>query len=317
VHVDSTGDKIISPYYESSEFVKKVLDYRKADKQVSTYGLSFLKNVEDDGRIYTSLNISLAETGRDSSSSPNLQNIPNDKERRKCFVAGDGRDLVLYDYSGQEACIFAYNTQDPIIIEIINSGKKLYLEWARLAFDEIVVKDTPRYKNVKALVLGLMFGLTPYGFARDENIDIEIADDMYKKSFEAFPVAAKWIKEKQARNAGFSTTIIGRKIHLHPYDHQWKNNSLNNPQQGSASDMIKVAMKRFRRTEFYQTFYPTKDVFLVLQVHDEIVANPTKKVSKECASILQSVMIETAEMMHPGIKGNVSGGIINNWSEKE
>jgi DNA polymerase-1 len=317
ISVSSTGEDVIRPFYTTDEFVKKILDYREAEKQASTYGLSFLKNVEDDGRIYTSLNIAKAITSRDSSASPNLQNIPANPERRKCFIAGDGRKLILYDYSGQEPNIWAYLTQDPTLIEILNSGKKLYPEVARLAFDEILTKESPRYKLIKSLVLGLMYGLSPYGFARDNGVDMAVAEDMFNKFFLAFPVAAKWMKDKTSRNAGVSLSVVGQRCHLHPYDHQWKTNSLNNPMQSTGASMIKIAMKKFRKSEFYQKHHPENIVNLILQVHDEIVVECVAEYAEECASVLKSVMIETAEMMHPGIKGNVSGGIIENWSEKE
>lgn len=315
--VPSTGDEILSPYYDKFEFVKDILDFREAQKQVSTYGLNFLNNVESDGRIYTSLNIALAETGRDSSSSPNLQNIITGTEHRKCFIAGEGNVLVLKDYGGQEANIFAYNTQDPKLIEILNSGKKLYIEIAKEIFEKDVKKDTPEYKQAKALFLGLIFGLSPYGFARDNKVDIDTAQMMYDKFFETFPVASQWIKEKQSRNIGISKTILGRTIHLHPYDWQWKNNALNNPQQGTASEMIKGAMKRFRKTDFYKEHYPKREVFFVLQVHDELIVETKKELAEECERVLEKIMIETAEMIHPGIVGNVSGGIIECWADKE
>lgn len=315
--VDSTDDDHIRPFYETNEFVNNILDFRKAEKQVSTYGLSFLKNVEDDNRIFTSLNISQAETGRDSSSSPNLQNIPKEKRRRRCFIAGDGRKLVLYDYSGQEINLFAFITQDPILIEIINSGKKPYIEIARMAFDEIIVKDSLRYDVVKALVLGLMYGLTPYGFARDNDVSQEVAESMYKKVFEVLPVSAKWIKEQQSYNRGITKTILGRKCHLHPYDRQWKNNALNNPMQGSGADMIKLAMKRLRKTEFYKLHHPTGKLNIVLQIHDEIVVDVDEKLAIEWGGIQRNTMIEVAESIHPGIRGGVSGGILDNWSQKD
>jgi DNA polymerase-1 len=315
--LESTDDDHIRPYYDTNPFVKDILDFRKAEQGVSKYGLPFLKNVEEDGRIYTSLNIALASTGRDSSSSPALQNIEATKERRKCFIAGEGKVLVLYDYSGQEANLFAYNTQDPLLKEIINSGKKLYLEVARMAFDEIVVKDSPRYKIIKALVLGLMYGLTPYGFARDNGVSKEVAEDMFERFFDAFPVAAQWIHAKQARNMGVSKTIIGRSIHLHPYDNQWKNNSLNDPQQGSAGDMIKLAMKKLRKTEMYKKYHPDNKLNLILQVHDEIITEVVKELAEEWSLIMKQIMIDVAESLHPGIRGGVSGGIINTWAEKE
>ena len=315
--VESTGDDVISPHYESNEFVKKILDYRKANKQVTTYGLDFLDYVEEDGRIYTSLNIGLATTGRDSSSSPNLQNIPTRTKHRECFIAGKGKKLILYDYSGQEANIFAYLTQDPKLIEIINSGKKLYLEIAKEAFNEILTKESPRYKVIKALVLGLMYGLSVRGFARDNDVDEDTAQVMFDMFFETYPVAHQYYKNMISQNRGVSKSILGRTAHLHPYDWQWRTHSLNNPMQMSAGDMIKGAMKKFRRTEFYKKYYPTKQVCLILQVHDEIIAEADEHLAEECASVLKKCMIETAEMIHPGIVGNVSGGIIENWSQKD
>lgn len=447
IKVESTDDKSIRGYAEKSKFVHDILEYRKADKQVSTYGLSFLKNVEDDGRIYTSLNISLAETGRDcvhvsteldtkdgplsigdlnledrtywvrthtgkyrrilrriykgmeemykvitekgytimctmghrfltldgdwkhlyqlgegsylmtkgisgmdeiiliipvgkqdvwdievdqdhsyyangfinhnSSSSPNLQNIPGAKERRKCFIASEGKVLVLYDYSGQEVNIWAYLTQDPIIKEILASGKKFYLEVARLAFNEILTKESPRYKVIKALVLGLFYGLTPYGFARDNEMDVEEAEKMFNAFFDAFPVSAEYVQRMQSRNTGKSFSIIGRTCHLHPYDISWKNNALNSPMQSSAGDMIKLAMKKMRKSEFYQKYHPDNKVNLLLQVHDEIITEVVVELAKEWEGVMRQIMIEVAESLHPGIKGGVSGGIIQNWSEKE
>ena len=315
IDTESTGDKEVSKFADNP-IVRKILDYRIAAKRVSTYGLPYLQYVESDGKIYTSLNISQAETGRDSSSSPPLQNILKDLDYRKCFIDGDRRKLVIYDYSGQEANIFAYVTQDQKLIDIINSGKKLYIEIARMAFDEIVTKESPRYGIIKALVLGLMYGLTPHGFARDNEVELEVAQDMFDRFFAAFPDAAKWVKDQQSHNRGFTRTILGRKGGLHPYHSQWKTNALNNGMQGSGADMIKLSLKAFRKTDLYQKYYPTGDVYIVIQVHDEIIVNCAERLAKETAEALSGCMNDVANRMHPGISSRVSGGICDNWSEK-
>lgn len=335
LELESTDEDHIRPYYETNEFVKDILDYRKAEKQVSTYGLSFLKNVESDDRIYTSLNIGLAESGRDSSSSPNLQNIPKDKERRACFVAGHGKKLVLYDYSGQEAGTWAFITGDEKFAEIINSGKKLYIEVARIAFNETITKGTARYDVIKALVLLLMYGGTPYGFAKNNREElmkfvdqsltgkeldkaiVELATEMYNQFMEGFPASARWIEEQQKFNRGVAKTILGRRGHLHPYSRQWKNNALNTPNQGSGADMIKLAMKNLRRTEFYKKYYPEGKVCILLQVHDEILTEVDEDLAEEWSEIQQRVMIEVAESLTPGVRAHVEGGVIDNWSEKK
>jgi len=333
--LESTDDDHIRPYYDTNEFVKDILDYRKSEKQVSTYGLSFLKNVEEDERIYTSLNIGLAITGRDSSSSPNLQNQPHDPERRKCFVAGKGKKLVLYDYSGQEAGIWAFVTGDEQFKDIINNGKKLYIEVARIAFNEEIKKDTDRYKIIKALVLGLMYGLTPYGFARDNREKLEkfipqglsskakdeailaLADEMFESFMQAFPQSASYIQKLTSVNQGLSYSILGRKCHLHPYDRQWKTNSLNNPMQATGADMIKLAMRNLRKTDFYKKYYPEGRVAIILQVHDEILTEVDENLAEEWSAIQKKVMIDVAESLTPGIVGGVSGGIIDDWSQKD
>lgn len=314
--VEGTDEKTLA-HYTDIAFVRDLLEYRKAKKQVSTYGLDFLEYVEEDSRIYTSMNIGLAETGRSSSSSPNLQNIPSTPERRKCFVAGEGKLLCLFDYSGQEANLWAKVSGDTQIAEIINSGKKLYLEVARLALHEEITKEHPRYKKIKAMVLGLFYGLTPYGLAKNEDMEVEEAEAMFEAFFRAFPVSANYIKKTQSRNPGISKSVLGRKCHLHPYDRQWKNNALNNPMQSSAADMIKLAMKRLRSNKFYKENYPLGKLEIILQVHDEIISEVDVDIAKEWEQIMKTTMIEVAEAIHPGIKGNVSGGLISNWSEKE
>lgn len=315
--LESTDEDHLLPYVDKIDFVKDMLDFRKAEKQVSTYGLKFLKNVEEDGRIYSSMNIGLAITGRDSSSAPNLQNQPNDPARRKCFVAGRGKKLCLFDYSGQEAGIWAYATQDEKFIDIINNGKKLYIEVARIAFNEEIKKGTDRYKVIKALVLGLMYGLTPFGFARDNKVEIEVAEEMFNKFFEGFPQSKAYVDKMTSRNTEMSYSMLGRKCHLHPYDRQWKTNALNNPMQATGSDMIKLAMKKLRQTEFYKEYHPKGRVNLILQVHDEILAEVDADLAEEWSEIQKKVMVEVAESLTPGVRGGVSGGILDNWSEKD
>ena len=314
--VESTGDKEVAKYRDEYPIVATILDYRIAYKRVSTYGLSYLKYVEPDGKVYTSLNISQAETGRDSSSAPPIQNILKDEDYRKCFIAGKGRKLSIYDYSGQEANLFAFITQDTKLIEIINSGKKLYIEIAKIAFNETVKKGSARYKVIKALVLGLMYGLTTYGFSRDNEVDMETAEKMFNKFFEAFPISARWIKDQQSHNREVTYTILGRKGHLHPYDHQWKTNALNNPMQGSGADMVKLAMKAIRHTDLYKKYYPTGDLCIVMQVHDEIILNCAESISNEVAEMHSKCMNDVANSIHPGIISRVEGGICDNWSEK-
>ena len=247
IQVESTGADELEPFAGQNEFVDMIIEYRHAAKRVSTYGTSYLKYVEEDGRIYPSLNVIGTTTGRNSCRNPNLQQIPRAKEYRERFVAGYGRKLIVADYNAQEVRIFAHICQDEGLISIFQSGKDVYCEIALHSFHEVITKkeNKERRNVVKALVLGLIFGLTPFGFARDNKMEVEDAEEMYNAFFEAFPKAKQWVDEQQKRNKGITRTILGRKSHLHPYNPKWENNALNNPMQGSGADMTKLAMKEY------------------------------------------------------------------------
>lgn len=316
IEVESTDEKTLMQH-AGNEFITDILEFRKAKKQVSTYGLDFLEYVESDSRIYTSMNIGLAVTGRDSSSSPNLQNIPSEKERRKCFTAGEGKVLCLYDYSGQEANLWVHFSGDEKIAEIINSGKKLYIEMGRESFHENITKEHPRYKKIKSAILGMFYGLTPYGYSKNENIPLEEAQEIFEAIYEAFPQTKAYIDKMQSRNPNYVKSVLGRKIYVHPYDRNWKNDVLNFPMQSSGSDMIKIAMKRLRNSDMYKKYHPLGKVSIILQVHDEIVTEVDKDIAEEWSVLMKTIMVDVANVMHPEVQGNVSGGIIQDWSQKD
>lgn len=313
--IDSTGDDVIRPYYDTNEVVKDILDYRNAAKKVSTYGMSFLKYVEPDGRIYTSLNVALAISGRDSSSSPNLQNILKDDEYRACFIAGKGKKLVIADYSAQEIRIFSYRTQDPKLIEIVKSGKDIHCEIARIAFNEnITKKDKKRRGQIKGLIFGLIYGLSPAGFARDNDMDVESAQEMFDKFFETFDVAAIWYKETKYTKAEFIRTALGRKIWLHPYSYKRQTLALNCYMQGTGADMTKLAMKEFRQVN--KQLIDERKVGIILPVHDEIVVWCVADLAEQVEDALRYRMISVAERIHKGIPAEVGSKICDNWAEK-
>lgn len=315
LNVESTGDDAISPYRETNEVVASILEYRVAAKKVSTYGKSYMKFVENDGRIYPSLQVIGAASGRNSCRSPNLQQIPRLAEYRECFIAGHGRKLIIADYSAQEPRIFASICKDPQLMEIFNSGKDIYCEVARVAFNEsITKKDKERRNQIKALVLGLIYGLSPYGFARDNEVSQEVAEEMFNAFFDAFPVAAKWVQDQQLFNKGFTRTILGRKCHLHPYNAQWKRNALNNPMQGSGADMTKLAMKEFRKVN--KELLQQDKVGIILPVHDEIILWCVEEIAEDMKKSLEDCMIRIAEMVHVGIPAVVEAHIGTSWSDK-
>jgi len=315
INVDSTGDEVISPFREESELVSTLLDYRNYAKKSSTYGKDYLQFVESDGRIYSSLNVIGTATGRFSSRSPNMQQIPRGEEYRRCFIAGDGKKLVIADYSSQEPRIFAYLTQDDKLMEIINSGQDIYCSVADFAFGEkITKKDKERRNQIKSLVLGLMYGLSPYGFSVQNEVDIETAQEDFDKFFAAFPKAATWVKNKQNYNPRLTKTILGRKCHLHPYNSQWKRNTLNNPIQGGGADMVKLAIREFRKSCI--TKFGSDRVGIILPVHDEIVVLCDEGIAEQVKVCLEDTMISVGEKIHKGIKASVEAHVADSWAEK-
>lgn len=300
---------------EGEEFLEKMLKYRESAKKSSTYGVEYLQFVEDDGRIYSSLNVIGAQSGRMSSRSPNLQQVPRSEEYRKCFIAGNGRKLVIADYSSQEPRVFAYLTQDEKLIEIFNSGKDIYCEVARFAFGENITKaDKERRNQVKSLVLGLMYGLSPYGFSIQNEVDLEVAQEDFDRFFAAFPRAAEWVRARQTVNTGHTVTVLGRKCHLHPYDSQWKRNALNNPIQGTGADMVKIAMRNFKRENL--EMFKSNLVGIILPVHDEIILWADESVAEDVKVKLETCMISVAERIHRGIPASVEAHVADSWSEK-
>ena len=322
LEVDSTGDDILNGMLLSAdcsapdrEFIEQIIQYRGAAKKASTYGKEYLKFVEADGRIYSSLNVLGASTGRLSSRSPNLQQIPRGHEYRECFIASKGSKLIIADYSSQEPRIFAALCGDENLINIFKSGKDIYCEVAREAFDEEITKaDKERRTQIKALVLGLIYGLSPYGFARDNEVDQETAEDMFSRFFAAFPKAAQWVKERQQINTGFTKTILGRRCHLHPYNAQWKRNALNNPIQGTGSDMLKLAMREFRA--IHKNDLEQGLVRIVLPVHDEIILECLEELADDMKAALENVMISVAEKIHVGIPASVEAHVADSWADK-
>lgn len=314
INVESSGDEVLQMYAGDS-FVDKIITYRQSAKRASTYGRAYMKFVDEDGRIYTSLNVIGASSGRFSSRSPNMQQIPRDKSFRECFIAGYKKKLIIADYSAQEPRIFASITKDEKLIEIFNSGKDLYCEVARLAFDEIITKkDKERRNQIKALVLGLMYGLSPFGFARDNEVFQEVAQDMFDRFFEAFPTAANWIHNQTLTNGGVAKSMLGRKGHLHPYNRQWMRNALNYPMQSSGADMVKLAMKEFRKQ--YKTLLEENKVGIVLPVHDEIILWVVEELADEMKVNLENVMCKIAEMIHVGVPASIEAHVADSWAEK-
>lgn len=315
--IPDTGEKSLSEIADKCELAKDVLEFRRASKVASTYGLKFVENfVERDGKIYSDFIQIGAETGRSSSRNPNIQNQPNDPDYRECYIPDEGHKLVICDWSTQEPRFAAYLSGDERLKEIFNSGGDLYIGVARHIFGEEIEKHDPRRKAMKALVLGILYGMGYKSLAARLEISEDLAEGYINKFFESFPGMTSYV-ERQRNSGDFVVTVTGRKIWMNKYNNQWKRNCLNAPIQGSSADAMKLAGIRF--IEEWEKFSNCK-VYdsspLLLFVHDEIVAQFPSDIAEAGMQILKKVMIDVAEELHRGIRGNAEAFVGSSWAEK-
>lgn len=309
----STDAEALEEIADKCAFAKELLTYRTYAKRASTYGKKFIEDyVEEDGRIYGDIFQMGAETGRTSSRSPNLQNQPHESEYRSCFVADKGNCMVIADWGSQEPRIAAYLSQDERLIEILNSGKKLYIEIARDVFGREITKEMEEYKHIKSTVLGIFYGMSAQGLSVRLGISEDEADHMIKTILKTYPGIQEYIDE-QSKAGDYVQSVYGRKIWLNKYNNQWQRNALNAPIQGSAADAMKIAAYRFVN-ECDEEIYLNSP--LKLLVHDELVLEIEEGNTEWAKKTLESVMIEVAEEIHDGIKGSVEVFSGSNWSAK-
>jgi DNA polymerase-1 len=262
-------------------FLQHLLSHRDATRlKVTVDGL--LNSVASDGRIHTTFNQTIAATGRLSSTEPNLQNIPirTDAGRRirDAFVVGKGyEELMTADYSQIEMRIMAHLSQDDGLIEAFKTGEDLHSFVASRAFSVPIDEVTPELRRrVKAMSYGLAYGLSAYGLAAQLKISTEEAKVQMEQYFDRFGGVRDYLRDvvDQARKDGFTSTVFGRRRYLPELDSSNRNvreaaerAALNAPIQGSAADIIKVAMIEVDKA--------LKDAGLksrmLLQVHDELL----------------------------------------------
>lgn len=317
-NVKSTNEDDISPYAERCEFIRDVLEFRGKSKAASTYGKSWVERglIESDSRIYSDFKIIGASTGRFSSSSPNVENIPvrETPEFRKCFIAGKGNILVDADWSSQEPRVAAYLSQDEKLIEIFKEKKDVYIEAARLMFGwELDKKDPRRALRMKPTVLGASYGLTEFGMEKKYEVPKEEGKKLLDTFFHTFSGMREW-KEKQQKIKTYVETIYGRKFWLNPYSRGSENNALNSPVQGSGGDGIKLAGYYFQ--DIVNKIQEYKDkIWIINFIHDEILVECDEHLKDWVVSTLKQIMINVAEEMHDGIPADVEINTGYSWHE--
>ena len=318
----TTDAEALQGLYEKTEhpFLQHLLEHRDATRLKTTVD-GLVKSIAADGRIHTTLNQTIAATGRLSSTDPNLQNIPIRTEEgrriREVFVVGSGyAQLMTADYSQIEMRIMAHLSGDAGLIEAFNTGEDLHNYVASRAFGVPIGEvDQELRRRVKAMSYGLAYGLSAYGLAQQLRISTEEAREQMEAYFARFGRVRDYLREvvDQARKDGYTSTILGRRRYLPDLssDNRQRREmaermALNAPIQGSAADIIKVAMLGVHRALEAAQLRSR----MLLQVHDELIIELAEGERAEVERIVREQMGSA----HPlDVPLEVSVGVGGSW----
>ena len=318
-----TSEDTLEGLRHKHDIVGKILDYRGLKKLLSTYidTLPLLINPKT-GRIHTSFNQTVTATGRLSSSNPNLQNIPirneDGKEIRKAFIPEEGCKFFSADYSQIELRIMAHLSGDHNMIEAFREGNDIHAATASKIF-KIGIDDVTREQRSKAKTanFGIIYGISVFGLAERMNVPRSEAKELIDGYFQTYPQIKEYMDKsiERARQNGYIETIFGRKRYLPDINSHnafvrgyEERNAINAPIQGSAADIIKVAMIRI-----YERFQAENiQSKMILQVHDELNFSVLKEEEEKVQNIVIEEM-EKAYSMQVPLSADCGWG--NNWLE--
>ncbi len=318
-----TSEEVLQRLTHKHPIVEKVLEYRGLKKLLSTYVEALPKLVDKKtGRIHTSFNQAIAATGRLSSNNPNLQNIPIREERgreiRKAFVPEDGYIFFSADYSQIELRLMAHLSRDKGMISDFLSGNDIHAATASKIFGVDIENVTREMRGrAKTANFGIIYGISSFGLSERLTIGRREAKELIDGYFASYPGVRLYMDEsiKKAREKGYVTTMFSRRRYVHDIHSRnqvvrgnAERNAINAPIQGSAADIIKIAMIRIYE-KLKAGKYRSK---MILQVHDELIFEVFES---ELEKIKKMVLHEMADAATLEIPLKVDWGIGKNWLE--
>lgn len=276
----STNAKVLSDLARDHEIVRLILDWREKSKIKSTYLDTLGPLRRGDGRVHTTYNQTITATGRLSSSDPNLQNIPTRSELgrtvKTAFSAGEGSVFLAVDYSQIELRLLAHLSGDEHLVRAFNEGEDFHAETAARVFGVPVSEVTPDLRSrAKAVNFGIVYGQQAYGLSQSLHISMTEARDMIDRYYEAYPGVRTFLDNvvARAKQTGYAETMYGRRRHIPELKAKnpqlrgfGERTAMNHPMQGTAADIIKIAMARVSRRLEEEGFA----AHMILQVHDEL-----------------------------------------------
>lgn len=323
IKIDSTGkydllkalEKQTKP--ENINILTNLINFKEHETYVSKYGMNWIEQFAEEESpgvwVFASdYSVSDAETGRMTASKPSAQNVPAIYDYRSLFIPRPGNVMLVGDWQSQEPRITAYLTKDQNFYNAITKGVDVYCSLASLFFGQDVTdKHDPLRKQMKGILLGVTYGMTPRGLARDLKCTVAEAEKILNEFFKMFPDVKKWV-DNQHNLRDFTRTVIGRKSWLPIYSYQKKTNELNNPHQGTAADMMKLALGIA-----HTNWNPDWGKFGVVNVsHDEIVMDVPERCASEILEFQRKVMMKAGSIICENyIEFPVDVKIVSNWWE--
>lgn len=319
----TTSEETLESLRSAHPIVSKILEYRGLKKLLSTY-IDALPALVDkkDGKLHTSYNQTVTSTGRLSSSNPNLQNIPirddQGKEIRKAFIADEGYTFLSADYSQIELRIMAHLSQDPNMIEAFSNDQDIHAATAAKIYKIPLTEVTSDMRRkAKTANFGIIYGISVFGLSERLTIPRSEAKELIDGYFQTYPQIKEYMDEsiKVAQEKGYVETILGRKRFLADINSRnatvrgyAERNAINAPIQGSAADIIKIAMNNI-----YQRFNDEKlKSKMILQVHDELNFN----VFNDEIDIVRNIVVDEMEnACKLSVILKVDSGVGQNWLE--
>jgi len=319
----STSEETLLKLKGEHEIIDHILDFREIKKLLSTYvdALPEIINIKT-GRIHTTFNQSVASTGRLSSARPNLQNIPIRTERgmkiREAFIAKKGFSLLAADYSQIELRIMASLSKDASMLEAFNNNLDIHSATAAKVYN-VDLKDVDRSMRsaAKAVNFGIIYGISAFGLSQNIGVSRTEAKQIIEQYFEEFPLVKKYmdLSIQIARDNEFVETLFGRRRYLKDINSRnavmraaAERNAINAPIQGTAADIIKIAMIDIAKTLIKEGLKSK----MILQIHDELIFEMHPSEELKLKSIVESCMIKASTLDVPIV---VDMGIGNNWLE--
>ena len=318
----STNAKVLSDLARDHEIVRLILDWREKSKIKSTYLDTLGPLRRGDGRVHTTYNQTITATGRLSSSDPNLQNIPTRSELgrtvKTAFSAGEGSVFLAVDYSQIELRLLAHLSGDEHLVRAFNEGEDFHAETAARVFGVPVSEVTPDLRSrAKAVNFGIVYGQQAYGLSQSLHISMAEARDMIDRYYEAYPGVRTFLDNvvARAKQTGYAETMYGRRRHIPELKAKnpqlrgfGERTAMNHPMQGTAADIIKIAMARVSCRLEEEGFA----AHMILQVHDELDFECPVNEVERLTAMVRDVMEHVVDLRVPLI-AEASTGIT--WAD--